>query len=492
MEAVISKTNEPVAPPGMVERITPPANPGPNAVASVTLEYPDRFKQIVQDVATVQQPESRVRLAQAVVDQDKETEAYRPNQRTQWDKVLVNILSRNYNEALKWYNGGGVKEEEARDMNNNLFFKEVNELGFTGRVRDGRTGKLLSNKEMQALDSRGGIFTGNDDKALKTLSWQNAAYNSELANRGLTSALQLATNDAYNAARVAGSANKNIDEQLGLTQSLRPTLDYISKLPAERRQKLLGYISRLNQIGQTSGTSAESLRGASAGGQQQIGGSANLGVGGTGIGDGGFGQGGPGGMSGRVSGGVGVNTLSGTQTGVTGREQTGATTGASSSLQEQQNLQSAIMQELQGVIKSPEQFQQFMRLQSLNAANDAALQNIPAHALPPTWNAIPGAEATVAGADALIANRVNQQRNNALMAAWTKELFAAQREMAKTGKAFDKEELSQKFTNSDIFRAINNTFEYKMRSQLSGRPMLPPKGALMVNNRNEIKMSPGD
>lgn len=489
MDAVTPKSNEAIAPPGMIERVTPPANPGPNAVANVTLEYPERFKQVVQDVSSVQQPESRVRLAQAIVEQDKENEVYRPNQKTQWDKVLVNVLSRNYNEALKWFNGGGVKEEEARDMNNNLFFKEVNELGFTGRIRDGRTGKLLGNNEMKALDSRGGVFTQNDDKALKTLPWQNGQYNSRLANNGLTSALQLATNDAYNAARTAGSSNQNIDEQLQLTQGLRPTLDYISKLPADRRQKLLGYISRLNQIGQTSGTSAESARGAQAGTQQQVGGSAGVGIGGSGVGEGGIA---PTGVAGRLSGNVGANTSAGAQTGVTGREQTGATTGASSSLQEQQNLQSAIMQELQGVIKGPEQFQQFMRLQSLNAANDAALQNIPAHALPPTWNSVPGTDAMVAGADSLIANRVNQQRNNALMAAWTKELFNAQREMAKTGKVFDKEELSNKFMGSDVFKAINNTFEYKMKSQLAGRQILPPKGELMVNNRNEIKTSPGE
>lgn len=488
MEAVIPKSNEAIAPPGMVEKVTPAANGSSNAVANVTLEYPDRFKQIVQDVSTADRPDSRTRLADAIVAQDKDNEVYRPNQRTQWDKVLVNVLGRNYNEALKWFNGGGVKEEEARDMNNNLYFKEVNELGFTGRVRD-RDGKLLNKKEVAALDGRGGLFTSTDDKAMKTLPWINGQYNSELANKGLTSALQLATNDAYNAARVAGSSNQNIDEQLTLAHGLRPTLDYISGLPVERRQRLLGYISRLNQIGQTSGASAESRRGAQAGAQQQVGGSANVGLGGTGTGEGGIA---PAGASGRISGGVGVNTSAGTQAGVTGGEQTGATTGASSSLQEQQNLQSAIMQELQGVLKSPEQFQQFMRLQNLNAANDAALQNVPSHALPPTWNMPPSTNAMVDGANSLIANRVNQQRNNALMAAWTKELFNAQREMAKTGKAFDKDELSDKFMKSDAFKAINNTFEYKMKSQLSGRQIFPPKGELMVNNRNEIKMSPGE
>ena len=96
------------------------------------------------------------------------------------------------------------------------------------------------------------------------------------------------------------------------------------------------------------------------------------------------------------------------------------------------------------------------------------------------------------GAEAMIANRVNQQRNNALLAAWSKELLASQREMAKTGKTFDQGQLADNFQKSEIFQAINNTFQHKMKSQLEGRSILPPKGSLMVNGRNQIVLSPGD
>lgn len=485
MEAVIPKTNEAVVPPGLVEKVTPAVNPGPNAVANVTLEYPERFKQIVQDVGTVDNPESRVRLAQAVVQQDKDNEVYRPNQKTQWDKVLVNVLSRNYNEALKWFNGGGVKEEEARDLNNNLYYKEVNELGATGRIRN-REGKLLSNNEIKALDSQGGVFTANDEKSLKTLPWVNGKYNAELANKALTSPVQLAMNDAFNAARTAGSANQNIDEQLKLTSGLKDVLNHISALPEKRRQALFGYVSRLNQIGTSAGTTGENRLSANLGGQQTVGTTAGLSAGGAG----GAGEGVPP-TTGKIGGALGASGSGTVQSGVSGGAVSGATSSQNTTLQEQQTLQAAIMQELQGVIR-PEQFQSFMRLQALNAANDLSYQNIPAHVKPPTWRDVATTDPFSGGADAMLANRIDQQRNNALMAAWSKELYKSQREMAKTGKVMDIDKLADDFQKSDVFKAINNTYQYKLRSNLEGRHIMPPKGELIVNNRNEIKMSPGE
>jgi hypothetical protein len=119
-------------------------------------------------------------------------------------------------------------------------------------------------------------------------------------------------------------------------------------------------------------------------------------------------------------------------------------------LQEQQNLQSAIMQELQGVIK-PEQFSGFMRLQALNAANEESYRNIPAHAKPPTWKDVATTDPFAGGSEAMIANRVDQQRNNALLAAWSKELYKSQREIAKTGIAFVKDKLAEDFLKSQIF-----------------------------------------
>lgn len=486
MDPIAPETMESaVVPPGMTEKVVP-AGQGQNAVASVTLEYPERFKNIVQNIpAAAVNPEARVKLAEDISSHDNESKAYHPNQQPQWGKVLANILSRNYNEALKWYNGGGVVEEEARDINNNQYFREKNDRGITGRIKDS-SGKELTPAQIKELEGRGGIFTLTDEKSLKTLPWVNGLYNADIANKGLTSPLQLATNDAYNAARTAGGANHNIDEQLKLAGGLKGVLNHIAGLPAERRQKIYGYVSRLNQIGSSQGKTNETGFNVNAGGSATAGNTAGLNVGGAGAG----GEGVPP-TSGKVGAGVGASGSATTQGGVSGREGNVATNSSNAMLQEQQTLQTAILQELQGVIK-PEQFSSFLRLQALNAANDEAYKNIPAHVKPPTWKDVASTDPLAGGAEAMVANRVDQQRNNALMAAWSKQLYTAQREMAKTGKAIDLDKLSDEFQKSKIFDAINNTFKYKMQSHLEGRHVLPPKGSLMVNNRNEIGLSPGD
>jgi hypothetical protein len=493
-EAIAPPQDKQAVPPsvggGMVETITPADPNNQSSIAKVTLDYPTRFKEIVADVPNASTPEARMRIASNVAAHEEETKQYRPNQSTQWDKVLVNVLSRNYNEALKWYNGGGVKEKEARDINNNLYYKEENELGVTGRIKEGLTGRVLTSKEVAALSQRGGIFTDTDTKAMQTLPWVQGKYNAELANKGLTTQLQLATNDAYNSARTAGSANLNIDEQLNLASRLKPVLNYISTLPEDQRKRLLGYVSRLNQLGNTTGTQQESGLNVNAGGQQTVGANigGNIGTGASSV------DGGPPAVGGKLNaaGSIGASTSATTQAGASGRQAVTGTASRNEMLQEQQNLERAIFQELQGVIKNPAEFQAFVRLNALNSANDLAYKNIPENVKPPTWNTVPDTDPYLGGADAMIANRVNQQRNNALLAAWSRELLASQREMAKTGKTFDQGQLADNFQKSEIFQAINNTFQHKMKSQLEGRSILPPKGSLMVNGRNQIVLSPGD
>jgi len=482
---VPSQANDSVPPPGMVETVTPSTQDTAYPVANVSLEYPERFNRIAQNVSlAAQDPKARIQLADDVASHDIESRDLGMNQQPQWGKVLVNLLSRNYNEALKWYNGGGVKDVDARDMNGNLYYKQENERGFTGKILNA-SGKELTSKEMKELEQRGGIYTATDEKMLKTLPWVNGKYNAELANKGLIALPQLATNDAYNAARTAGGANQNIDEQLKLAGNMKGVLNHISTLPADRRQKLYGYISRLNQIANSSGTSAEGRVNVNAGDSQTAGNTAGLSVGGAAGGEG------VPPTSGKIGGAIGASGSATNQQGVSGGLGNTQTSSANSMLQEQQNLQSAIMQELQGVIK-PEQFSGFMRLQALNAANEDAYKNIPAHVKPPTWKDVATTDPYAGGAEAMIANRVDQQRNNALMAAWSKELFKAQRNVANTGKAVDIDKIAEDFQKSQIFEAINNTYKYKLQSNLEGRHVMPPKGTLMVNNRNEIGRSPGE
>jgi hypothetical protein len=84
------------------------------------------------------------------------------------------------------------------------------------------------------------------------------------------------------------------------------------------------------------------------------------------------------------------------------------------------------------------------------------------------------------GTNAVIANRVEQLKNNALMAAWSNELFKATRESAKTGGRPDMNEIADKFQNSDQFKAINNTYAHKMSLEL-GQPSPLKSGDLVVD-----------
>lgn len=480
-----------VAPPSVDTSIpmmetTTPAPEGERGVANVNLEYPKRFVDIVKNAnSAAQDPKARMQLATDIESHNNESKSYHPNEQPQWGKVIVNLLGRNYNEALKWYNGGGVVEEEARDINNNQYYREKNDRGITGRIKDS-SGKELTPSQTKELETKGGIFTLQDNKSLQTLPWVQGQYNADLANKGLVSQLQLATNDAYNGARTAGAANQNINEQLQLAGGLKDVLNHMATLPPEKRQKIYGYINRFNQIGSSAGTNAEKGLNVNAGGSTTAGNTAGANVGGAG----GAGEGVPP-TTGKAGIGIGASGSATTQSGVSGRESNVATNSSNASLQEQQTLQSAIVQELQGVIK-PEQFNSFMRLQALNSANDEAYKNIPAHIKPPTWKDLASTDPLAGGSEAMIANRVDQQRNNALMAAWSKELYSASRESAKNGKRVDMDQVSENFQKSKMFEAINNTFKYKMQSNLEGRHIMPPKGSLMVNNRNEVGTSPGD
>lgn len=495
---------DPIAPPEVetraasVETVTP--GKGSRPVANVLLDYPPRFTQIVQDLQQAQtNPEARVRIAESVAAHDQESKEYRPNQKTQWDKVLINAWSKNWNEALKWYNGGGVREEKAQDALGKLYYKEVNDLGFTGRIKDAN-GTPLTPKQRDALFARGGVITATDRDALQTAGWANASTISKLAAEGLASVPRLAQAEAYQAARTAGSANNNIDEQLSLSSKpeLSSVLDHMATLPEDKRKRILGYVNRLNQINRSQGTTSEKAISATAGGQQTQGTTAGL-QGNVGAGrPGGAGAEGPvgavvpPGMGVGIGGNLGGSTSATTYGSATGRAQNAAQANQAALNQETQSLQTAIMEELQGAIKSPQQFTDFMRLQALNAANDESYAQIPNHVKPPTWVDVSATDPYLGGSKAMQVNRINQQRNNALMAAWSKELYRAQQKAAETGTAINMEKLGEDFQKSQIFEAINNTYGAKMKTFETGVRVVPPKGALMVNKRNEIGRSPGE
>lgn len=482
----------PVAPPLSMPVVpvtaAPPPERAPQPDVPTIADLPPQAQAIVAGFAPAATPDQRKIAADLMAKADKETAGYNPNVQPQWGKMLFSALEGKWGDVYKYYNGGATREEQARDSAGNLVgFKEYNERGWTGVIKD-VNGKVLKQKEMLDLFNKG-VLTKSDDQAIRTSNWVNAQTNSQLLNRGLASQLDITRNDAYNAARAAASANQNIDEQLSLSKKLRPVLDHFGTLSEESRKRLLGYINRYNTNSNSQQSQAESARNANVGGLQSISqtGNVNVGAGQFTAPDGSAVPGAVAPGGGKISGGAGLSAtgMGQTQAGVSGREAATAGTSASRQLQEQQNLQAAIMQELQGVIKTPEQFYDFMRFQALNSANDAAYKNIPDRVRPPGYVDIPEIDASVSGSASIVANRVNQLRNNALMAAWSNELFKAQRQAAATGKTLDVDSVAQQFQSSKLFQAINNTYGARLEFERTGKPP-QLKGVPRVDRNNRL------
>ena len=445
--------------------------PIPNANPAIGFkDLPQRLQGTIASAASG----DNVNTAKLMDQQIKETQDYHPNVQPQWGKVFASVLSRNYGDAYKYFNGGATREEEGRTPTGEIVYKEYNEIGPTGVYKDRKTGKVLNSEETKQLLAKGGILTATDQNALKTTDWTNAQYTATLANKGFASQLESARTTAYAAANAASASNNNIEEQIKLAKTIPNVLNHIAGMDPAKRQRLLGYVNRYNTISSNLQQGSEKGAAVNAGGQQGL--NANVGLGGS------EGTAGTGGKAG-LNAGAGFNT--GTQSGVSQREGTSASTTAGNTLQEQQNLQAAIMQELQGVIRDAPQFKDFMRLQALNDANQLAMKDIPDSAKPPGYQDIPQTDIFTGGAEMMISNRARQQMNNALMAAWNAELFKAQRVAAKTGQQADIKEVADNFQKSDLFKAITNTYVDRHEKHLNRAGTLK-SGDLVVDRQHNI------
>jgi hypothetical protein len=475
-----------VAPPleQMTETVTPRNPAQESGVAQVKLDYEPRFKQIVQD-SHASTPEARVRLAENVQKQTEDTQDFHPNAQMQAGKMFISLLQGKVGEAYKWYNGGGVSQNEARDINGNLYYKETNERGFNGRILD-RHGKALSESQMKELEARGGVFTDTDQKALKTLPWINGQTNATLINNGLANQFGTVVNNAYNAARIADTSNRNIDEQIGLIKKNPALYNRIASLPAEQRARLFGLTQSYLTSGTTSSTSAENKGSANTGTQNTQTNSAN--VGGKLGANNGNGEGiAPPGVGGGISAGAGSSNTAGNTGGVNVSQGNAQTAGASNTNQVQANQRALIEKEIQSIIGSPEDFKDFMRVQSLNAQNEANMKSIPLSALPPGAIDLAQIDPSITGPEKILATLVAQKHNNALLAARNELLYKAAREQVKTGKTVDVKELDDQFVNSDIYKALTNKFNHTTQKAIN--PNYSPainEGDLWADDANNV------
>lgn len=424
--------------------------------------------------------------AAEIIKEASEKKTTKINTNPIWEGVVISLLRGNLSDAWKFYNGGPEREEEMVDaVGNKVGFKTYNARGATNTYRH-RDGREMTEQEVKELSARGGAITDSDKKAIQTAGWSAAGENAKLARLGLNKPIFEAQANAFEAARTATSSNRNIEEQINIGKNIRPILDYIGTLKPEDRQRIFGYYGRLNAIGQGRQAGTEQRTGAQAGtlGQTTRNVSGTLGTGVQGTTDG---QGiAPSG--GRLGAGVstGVGTLGQVSTGGTAGESATTNISNSQNLQEQQNIETAIMRELQGVIKDRKQFQDLGRYLALDAANQEVYRSVPKSALPPGYVSVPEVDPRVSGFESAVSNRVTQMRNNALIAAWTNEVFKAQRKIAETGEALDMGKLSEDFQKSDIFKAINNTYGARLRFELTGKMPEMSKGTILVDKSNRI------
>jgi len=488
-----------VAPPetgALTEKVAAvPPNAGDNFVAQVTLEptvvqfqnLPERAQVISRSLAKVATgvatPEDRISFASNIDQHTKESSAEHPNTQPQWGKMFFAAMDNNWNDVYKYYNGGAVRYEAAKDLNGKVYWKGYNEIGENGIIKNYADKRDLTDKEKQEINARSGLISKSDQDAIRTLPWTNGKISSEMVTRGLTDQLKVTTNAAYATSANASASNHNIDEQIHLAKKNRKILDYVGTLPSDERAKLLGNINSYNTISNNKSNERNKAVGASANDLTSLGNTANIKAG---IGS--EGQAGavpPPGTNVSAGGGLGASANAQVGVAANARDATSATASSGQTMQDQRNLQSSIMAVLQGVIKTPQEFQDFARLQALNAQNEADAKNVPDFVKPIGFVNLTGTDIFTGGTDAVLMNRVQQQRNNALMAAYSAQLMKAARKVAATGQLVDQDALKQEFAASPLYQAINNTFDEKMNIHLKGQGKYP-KGTLMVNESNQL------
>jgi hypothetical protein len=243
----------------------------------------------------------------------------------------------------------------------------------------------------------------------------------------------------------------------------------------------------------TSGTTANATSGAkgsvNTGNQNTATNSANVG-GKVGGGVGGEGEGGQAaipGIKGGISAGAGSSNTSGTTGGVNVSQENANTTGTSNTNQVQANQRNLIEKEMQQILGGPDEFKNWMRVNALNAENEANMKQIPLSALPPGAVDLAKIDPALTGPEKMLATLDAQRHNNALLAARNEFLYKAARDQLHSGKSYDVESLDKEFVNTDIYKALQNRFEHSQ--SLAKDSKYQPQfneGDLWSDNANNI------
>jgi hypothetical protein len=460
-------------------------------MADPVIPNPEKDLQTVTVIAKGVDPaasaDDRLETAKLVNQQIDMTKQGHLNTQMQILPMLGAFFGGNAKEALRYYNGGPTRQEEAFHPTLGRFIQERNMNGVTGRVFN-TNGKELSPDEIEKLDRSGGLMSESNKTAMYTGTFQGASDAQKTLMTGMNARVANAYANAVDTAKKGSVLSETLENQRRIltTKENQAWLNALNSLPIADRQKLFGFIS--SQSGVSTGKSAEasSRQGAQVGGQESLTRSisGDIGFGGrAGTGEGGVGVAPP-----KVGVGVsaGQSRTAGTQYSATAG--TGATAAETESQQQQvqRNVQSEIRRILQGKIENAQQFQDLTNL----ALYEAQINQINSSIAPE--NQAPGVrepiqvDSTMSGPMVGVLNSMNTQRNIALNSSFANFMAQAIHKTIGSTEPKTDQEWREEFQKSQTYKAINNTYDQKMDAVKNNRKFTPEEGAVYVNKNNRL------
>ncbi len=434
--------------------------------------------------------ENNQKVTKIIEDKNKEDLTGHINTQTQWGGVLASLLSHDYKSALKYFNGGPTRLEEAYSPVHGYAVKEFNQVGFTGRYfKKNEKGELapINPNLINDIEKKGGYFISQSDTTASSDPRYQGA--SSLAKQAMTGAPQIVLDQYTLAAQTANKASSyaNLLQNrqniiLRKDQNGKPVntwLDSISKLEPGKLQRLY---EAQNEYKTQSNNLTAGQRSGNAGNVQitdteskNLSGSGNLGFGKNQLSpEGGISPSIGGGISGGISS-SGTNAVGTSQT--TGAE-TGQTAGIVNQIQQQfiNKVQSIIGSQ----ITSPQQFSDLQNYLSTTAEINNLASSLDLE------NKAPGTTAVSKMYDPLLTGRKNLmmqdlqgQKNAALLSSW--ESFLAKRINETNGQPGSRDQLAEEFSKTNTVKGINYHYDNSMNTVLSGKGHLPKEGDITVN-----------
>ena len=467
-------------------------------MADPVIPNPEKDIQTISVIAKGIDPnassDDRLETAKLVNQQIDTTKQGHLNTQMQLLPMLGAFFGGNAKEALRYYNGGPTREEEAFHPTLGRFLQQRNMNGVTGRIFT-TNGKELTPDEIEKIDRSGGLMSESNKTAMYTGTFQGASEAQKTLMTGMSSRVANAYANAVDTAKKGSVLSETLENQRRIltNKENQGWLNALNSLPAQDRQKLFGFIS--SQSGVSTGKTAEASerKGAQVGGQDSLTRniSGDIGLGGrAGTGEGGAGVAPP-----KVGLGVsgGQSRTAGTQYSATAG--TGATEAETQSQQEQiqKNVQSEIRRILQGKIEGPQQFQDLTNLALLEGQINQINSSIKPENQAPGVREPIQIDSTMSGPMVGVLNSMNTQRNISLNSAFANYMAQAiHKTIGSTDQKTD-QEWREEFQKTQTFKAINNTYDQKMDAVKNNRKFVPEEGAIYVNKNNRlVKWVDGD